>query len=338
MAQALRTLSRKPLLRMLSILNLALPFFGLIFIGFACGKWRKLPDEGLAWMNFFIFYVALPALFFRILSKTPLEQLAQLDFIAATTLATATAFTLSYIVGLIVCRGDLAASTIAAVAGGFGNVGYMGPGLALAAIGPEASVPVALIFSFDALLVFTLVPLLMAVSGTSGGGIGRAVRDVLKGILLNSLLVSAALGVLAAAYKLEPPIAIQRLLEFLYTSAAPCALFALGVTVALRPMQRVPAEVPLLACVKLLLHPVLALLLLGWFGPFGEVWVGTGVLMAALPPALSAYVFARQYDVWIEQASSVVLMGTLLSVVTLTAVMWLAQTKSLVQLLGRIGF
>src|SRR6478672_2189656 len=110
MAQALRTLSRKPLLRMLSILNLALPFFGLIFIGFACGKWRKLPDEGLAWMNFFIFYVALPALFFRILSKTPLEQLAQLDFIAATTLATATAFTLSYVVGLIVCRGDLARS------------------------------------------------------------------------------------------------------------------------------------------------------------------------------------------------------------------------------------
>jgi predicted permease len=62
---------------MLDVLNLALPFFGLIFIGFACGKWRRLPDEGLAWMNFFILYVALPALFFRILSRTPFEQLAQ---------------------------------------------------------------------------------------------------------------------------------------------------------------------------------------------------------------------------------------------------------------------
>ena len=152
---------------MLSILNLALPFFGLIFIGFACGKLKKLPDEGLAWMNFFIFYVALPALFFRILSKTPLEQLAQFDFVAATVLATASAFTIAYIIGLIARRGDLAAATVAAVAGGFGNVGYMGPGLALAAIGPDAAVPVALIFSFDALLIFTLVPLLMAVSGTT---------------------------------------------------------------------------------------------------------------------------------------------------------------------------
>ena len=77
---------------MLDILNLALPFFGLIFIGFACGKLRKLPDAGLAWMNFFILYVALPALFFRILSKTPFEQLAQIDFVKATVLATASAF------------------------------------------------------------------------------------------------------------------------------------------------------------------------------------------------------------------------------------------------------
>jgi hypothetical protein len=58
---------------MLDILNLALPFFGLIFIGFACGKLRQIPDAGLAWMNFFILYVSLPALFFRILSKTPVR-------------------------------------------------------------------------------------------------------------------------------------------------------------------------------------------------------------------------------------------------------------------------
>jgi malonate transporter len=319
---------------MLSIFNLALPFFGVIFIGFACGKWRRIPDAGLAWMNFFILYVALPALFFRILSRTPLEQLAQIDFVGATVLASASAFTIAYIVGLVLRRGNLGEATIAAVAGGFGNVGYMGPGLSLAAIGPEASVPVALIFSFDALLIFTLVPLLMAFSGSSTG-LGRALRDVATSIFLNPLLIAAALGVGAAALKWEPPEAVDRLLQFLYTSAAPCALFALGVTVALRPLERMPWEVPLLAAVKLVVHPILVLMLLGWLGPFSEVWVDTAVLMAALPPALSAYVFARQYDVWIEQASSAVLIGTLASVATLTAVMWLVQTHALVHLLPR---
>ena len=56
------------------------------------------------------------------------------------------------------------------------------------------------------------------------------------------------------------------------------------------------------------------------------------MLMAALPPAVSAYVFARQYNTWIEQASSVVLVGTLVSVATLTAVMWLAQSGALPRL------
>ena len=65
---------------MIDVLNLALPFFGLIFIGFACGKLKQIPDTALAWMNFFIVYVALPALFYRILAQTPLEQLAQVDF------------------------------------------------------------------------------------------------------------------------------------------------------------------------------------------------------------------------------------------------------------------
>ena len=167
---------------MLDILNLALPFFGLIFIGFACGKLKQIPDAGLAWMNFFILYVALPALFFRILAKTPFEQLAQVDFIKATTAATAGAFVLAFVIGLILRRGNLADATLAGVAGGFGNVGYMGPGLALATLGQDAAVPVALIFSFDALLIFTLVPLLMAFSGASRAGIGRALVDVVRSI------------------------------------------------------------------------------------------------------------------------------------------------------------
>ena len=69
---------------MIEVLNLALPYFGLIFIGFACGKFQRLPEIGLAWMNFFLLYVSLPALFFRILAKTPFEQLSNLPFVIAT--------------------------------------------------------------------------------------------------------------------------------------------------------------------------------------------------------------------------------------------------------------
>lgn len=312
---------------MIQVLNLALPFFGLILIGFLCGRLKKLPDAGLAWMNFFIVYVSLPALFFRILARTPFEQLARLDFVLATALTTGVVFALSFGIGFVIRRGNMAEATMAAVAGGFGNVGYMGPGLALATLGTAAAAPVALIFSFDALLVFALVPTLMAFAQGSGQSVARALGQAALGIVLNPLLISAGLGVLAAAFRIEPPVAIERLLDFLSTSAAPCALFALGVTVALRPLTRLPAEVPLLVLVKLVLHPILILLIVPRFGDFGEVWISTAVLMAALPPALTAYVFARQYNAWIEEASSAILVGTIASIGTLTAVMWLVQSK-----------
>jgi malonate transporter len=47
--------------------------------------------------------------------------------------------------------------------------------------------------------------------------------------------------------------------------------------------------------------------------------------MAALPPALNVFVLARQYNSWLDPASASVLVGTLLSVATLTTVMWLVQ-------------
>ncbi len=106
-----------------------------------------------------------------------------------------------------------------------------------------------------------------------------------------------------------------------------------GVTVALRPLKTIPWEVPPLAVVKLVVHPVLVFLLMSLFGNFDQTWIYTAVLMAALPPALNVFVFARQYDAWVEQASSAVLVGTLLSVVTLTTVMWLVKTGTLPPLL-----
>jgi predicted permease len=310
---------------MLDIINLALPYFGLIFIGFACGKYKQIPETALAWMDFFIVYVALPALFYGILANTPFEQLAQPNFIVATTLATFAAFVVSFAVAYAM-RERIGEATIGALAGSYGNVGYMGPGIALATVGTQAAVPIALIFCFDTLLLFSLVPFLMALRSREPIGFLGAAGQVARRIVLNPLVIATAVGVLSAALHFRPPVALERLLQFLQGAAAPCALFTLGVTVALRPLQRVPWEVPILVFIKLLVHPVVLFFFISLMGVSDPVWVGTALLMASLPPALNVFVFARHYDRWIEPASSSVLLGTLVSVATLTTVMWMVKT------------
>jgi len=313
---------------MLDVLNLALPFFGLILIGFVAGKLRQIPDTGLAWMSWFIIYAALPALFYRLLAKTPFDQFAQPRFIVATTLATFSAFCLAFAIGYAMRRGHVAEATIAGLAGSFGNIGYMGPGLALSTLGPDAAAPVALINCFDTLLLFSLTPLLMAVAGARKS-LGAAIREAAWRIMTHPFLLATGLGALSAALHLELPVALDRLLQFLQNAAAPCALFTLGVVVALRPLARMPWEVPFLATVKLAFHPAMVLLLMSLLGPFTAAWTSTAVLMAALPPALNVFILAQHYDSWVAQASGSVLFGTLISVVTLTAVLWMVQTQSL---------
>jgi predicted permease len=319
---------------MLDVLNLALPYFGLIFLGLFCGKLKQIPETGLAWMNFFLIYVSLPCLFYRVLATTPLQQLNNPRFIVATTAATATAFALAFATGWAFRR-RTSEATIAGLSGAYGNIGYMGPGLALATLGSAANVPVALIFCFDTLLVFTLVPSLMALSSPQRAGIAATVLDVVRGIALHPFIIATVLGVAAAALQFEPPLALDRLMAFLQNAAAPCALFALGVTVALRPIQRMPWDVPGTITIKLIVHPLVVLLLLSLLGPFDRIWVYTAILMAALPPALNVFIMARQYDTWVAQASGSVLFGTFVSVLTLTTVMWLVKTGALPVMLIR---
>jgi predicted permease len=316
---------------MVDILNLALPYFGLIFIGFACGKTRGLPESGLAWMNFFLLYVSLPALLFRIMSETPFSELNNPPFLIATTLATVSAFVLAMAAARIIGELSLRKATMAGLAGAYGNIGYMGPGLALAVLGAKAAAPTALIFCCDSIFLFTIVPLLMALTDREHPSFLHAIGLAARQIVLNPLIMSAVLGALVAAFHIPLPTALDRTLLFLQNAAAPTALFVLGVTVALRPFDRVPWEVPGVIAIKLLIHPLIVFSLMLLFGPFAQPWAATAVLMAALPPALNVFVIARQNNTWIEPASVAVLIGTFASVVTLTSVMWFIQS-------GRLAF
>jgi predicted permease len=94
----------------------------------------------------------------------------------------------------------------------------------------------------------------------------------------------------------------------------------------MRPMGRIPGEVPALVLIKLVLHPLLLWALLSALGDFGQTWTYAAVTMAALPPALNIFVISTQYNVGVERASACVLIGTLASMVTLTAVLYLINT------------
>ncbi len=217
------------------------------------------------------------------MSKTPFAKLNTPPFLVATTTGTSTAFVLALAAGRLIGRLPAREATLAGLSGAYGNIGYMGPGLALAVLGPKAAAPTALIFCCDSIFLFTIVPLLIALTDREHETLLHSLGVVVRQIALNPLIMSACAGALAAALHLHPPVAIDNTLLFLQNAAAPVALFVLGVTVALRPFGRVPWEVPGVIAIKLLIHPLAVFGLMLLLGPFAQPWAATAVLMASLP-------------------------------------------------------
>jgi predicted permease len=306
-----------------SVVSLALPFFGLILLGYACGRRLRYPEAGLQWMSFFIVYLALPALFFKLIAEAPFEQLNNWPFVIGTTLSTFAIFVLSFLVGMIALRGQVREATIGAVAGAYPNIGYMGPGLTLAVFGQEAIVPTALIFVFDNILLFTLVPLQMSFGGAQKMPALEMAWFIARRVVTHPFNIAIAAAILAAWLHVDLPTPIDTMLTFLKNAAAPCALFLMGVTVALREVRTVPAEIPVLLAIKLVLHPLVVWIVLSAIGGFRHEWVMVAVLMAALPPALNVFVLANQYRVYVERASTAILIGTAVSAGTVTLLLWL---------------
>ncbi len=316
---------------MIEIMGLIAPLFGLMVLGYLAGKMAKLPLEGLAWLNFFVIYIALPAMFFKLLSQTSMSDFANYRFFAITTLGTLTVFCLCFFIASWLSHkktgaADVGEATIQGFAGAYGNIGYMGPPLALLAFGPAAIAPAAMIFSFDNALHFTLAPLLMSLKdqGNNGGRFSylKMFGTIIWKIISHPFILATIAGLTAAATQFVPPTPIGRILDMLAAAAAPCALFMMGVTAALRPLRRIPLELSYLVPIKLIVHPLLVFWMVTSLGEFPPVFVQTAILLAALPSATNVFILAEQYGVWQQRASSAVILSTLFSVITLSAILY----------------
>lgn len=312
-------------LSMLQVLGLVVPLFGLVVLGYLSGRVKKIPVEGLEWLNFFIVYIALPALLFRLLSRTPVEEFQNTLFLAATTGVTFAVFWGCVLIGWLKPGGNLRDGAIQGFAGSYGNIGYMGPPLAIAAFGPEAGVPVALVFCIDNSMHFAHAPILMALGGKERAKPHLLIWGIITKIITHPFILATIVGIGAAVMRWQPPAAVDDLLVRLSSAAAPCALFAMGVTAALRPLKRVPVELTYLVPIKLLLHPLAMYLVVRQVPDVPPLWLHSAVLLAALPSATNVFVIAQQYDVWKERASSAVVISTLLSIVTVTLFLYYVQ-------------
>ncbi|MEO0496105.1 MAG: AEC family transporter [Pseudomonadota bacterium] len=307
-----------------NLIDIAVPLFGLIAIGIAFGKiFKSASLAGLEWLNIFIIYAALPALFIKLVALAPIEDLTRFDYVAVTTYATLLTFVIGFLVFRFMSKASAPRSIIAGLSSAYGNIGYLGPGVILAALGPKGLIPVALIMVFENTLHFFIAPFGMALTGRLQGSWWQIAGGIIWKVVSFPFIVACFVGVAISASGLAIPSPIERLLDLLAGAAAPCALFAMGVSLALRPFTAFSAPTAALIFIKLLFYPFLVWLLLSVIGDFEPIWIQAAVLMACLPTATNVFIIAQQYNTWEDGASGVMLVSTIASFLTVPAILYL---------------
>ncbi len=309
-----------------AILDVIVPVFGIILTGYLSGRIKLLGPDSSEALNKFCYWFALPPVLFLGPARVPLGQVLNLPFIATFMGGVAVTWLVALAASLLFFRDRPAVTALALLSGTFANVGYMGVPLFLAAFGPAGVLPAVIAtVSCTLLLVGTTVVIVEAdLSGR--GGATKAVANVAKGLAKSPLVVAPLAGLAFNLSGLPMPKALSNYGELLGAASGPAALFAIGLFLSTRSLatlvggQRKLAEVGWLVWVKLVVHPLSTWWLAGFFGldPF---WTGAAVILAALPTAALCFVLAQQYRQFVERASATILISTVLSALTLSAVM-----------------
>ena len=306
---------------MQTILNTALPFFALIFCGYGAGRFNLLSEASIAGVNAFVFYFALPTFLFNLMATSPLSDIANGPFVAAYLGAGLPVFAGAAILGRLIFKVRPSEATLLGSAAVLGNTGYMGLPLVAAAFGDRAAIPLVLGLTLEVTVLIPLTMILIEAEKGLGRGLSPLLGSVVRAMVRNPLMVAIFAGALVSASGLGLPTPVKNFTDLLGGAAGPCALFALGATLAGQRISSGIGEVSYMTFFKLLVYPTAMWFTTTQLFDLDPLWATVATLGASLPVAANVFIIARQYDTYVDRTSSAVLLSTIISVVTVSALL-----------------
>jgi len=304
-----------------TLLNTVAPVFGIMLLGFLAVKMKMLEEAGVKGLVLFVFNFAIPILLFRSLASVELPEQIAWSFVLSFYGGSYLCYFLGMALGRFVFKRRLDHQAIFGMAAGFSNTVLLGIPILLTAYGTEATLPIFLLIAFHSATLLPLTTIIVQIAqGEEISALGQAKAVGLE-IIRNPIIMGLFLGFMANHFELALPSGIDRTLELLASSAIPCALFAMGASLAGYPLMGDAAPAVFLAGIKVVVHPLLVwILAVPVFGLEG-IWVPVAVTMAAMPTGVVVYLFGARYHAAQGVAARTVLLSTVLSLGTISLIL-----------------
>jgi predicted permease len=286
------------------LFNILGPVALIVALGFVVGRYLDVDPATPSKLSYWVFG---PAFVFDALFRAELAA----DVVVRVVAAAGGALLVSGLVGWLSSRltgGSREENAAVLTTSIYGNVGNYGIAVVAFTFGAEA-LPLAALL----MVVINITGLLVGVASATGieHSLGAAVRRALVAPMFVAVIPAVALNVGNVSL---PPV-LDRPVALLAQAMIPLMLVTLGIQLAGMGMPRLDGVAARALAAKLVVQPLVAAWLV-WLLGLDSVAAGAVVIQASMPPAVFAALIALEHDLIPDRVTTIVLGGTLLSVVT----------------------
>jgi malonate transporter and related proteins len=306
-----------------AIVDVIVPVFGLVAVGWGLAHGRLLTVEGLRGLVNVTFYALFPALLFRSMARVRLEALEPAILLVFFSAVLLLFFALMLPARLMGMR--LGEQTVFALSGTFSNGVGIGIPFVSYAFGEAGLVPLLMIISLHSLIMLTLASFLLEIDAHSGGRgrllakLGSAMLTMLKHPVIPPIFAGLAWSELTAHVPaLGLPVVVDRVLQALATAAPPCGLIMAGASLAHVGLKEHWQTAALTSVFKLAVLPLMVWIAGRYVFALDPLWLTVATLNAALPAGANVYMVAQLYRTGVGLATNAVVISTAASIGTLS--------------------
>lgn len=292
-------------------LNVVLPVFGIVIIGYLLGGRLELQARTLSRAAYYVF---VPAYIFQAVGSSNIaldDTLKMIGFIIlAQTLAAVTAGLVGRLLGRT--REMIAAYIMVAV---FANVGNYGIAVIHFRFGDPALAPATIYYVVMSIVQFVIG--IGAAGWARGGG-----RGALGNLFKTPAILAVIPAILVSSSGVTVPLVLSRMIGLLAGAMIPTMLFTLGLQLLEQKKIHFSSDVLLASSIRLLAAPALAFIVAIPFS-LPHYQYAAGILQIAMPTAIMATIVAKENNIAPDFINASVLFSILTSLVTLPFIMML---------------
>jgi malonate transporter len=306
------------------ILNALVPVFFVVALGYVVGWSRDIDNHHVAELNALVMDFAVPASLFVAMVRTPRALLLQYGpLMAVLAISMLAIYGAVFVLQRRIFGLDARQAAVGALTVAFPNVASVGLPLIDSVFGAANTASVGISIAVGSILLSPLTLVLLEAgdpAAEDGPVLSRIVRSIGRSIL-KPIVLAPIIGMILSLAGVTLPDLLASSLTLIGVGSGGVALFLTGLILSSQPFHA-DRNVVAGTLLKNAVHPLLAaglVMAVAAPPPIGR----EAILLCAVPSGFFGILFGLRYGVVSRDAASTLIASSLLSVVTLPAVMLL---------------